>query len=290
MSIVKHSIRLAAALVAAATALSTGGGSAVHAAGAVPWTDTAVTGSIGLCDRSGHPVESGSVDTTPFVARAVSSVPAAPPYNKPGRTATLYAFQPRPGVAPGEWSGDMLTASTRYSNPAHPMTEATGADLSLAGFISEFPPDWDGLLQLRMYLSAPDEPAQSLSYASTTIKVNGSTWSVVSGGTGPCTAGTAESLESIVLPSKDTKARHSAGPIAPATTGPTAVTKQPAAAGSPSPAASSDPGSLDAASTTSSSSGSSSNPLELILIALLARPRRAAAVTWRGRRRKGPTP
>jgi hypothetical protein len=289
MSIVKPCIRLAAALVVAATALSVGGGSAVHAAGAVPWTDTAVTGAIGLCDRSGHAVESGSVDTTPFVWRAVSTAPAPSPYNKPGRTATLYAFQPQPGLAPGEWSGDMLTSSTRYTNPAHPMAEATGGDLSLAGFIGEFPPRWDGLLQLRMYLAAPNEPAQSLSYAATTIKVSGSTWSVVSGGSGPCTAGNAESIESIVLPSKDTAA-HSTATTPPATKQPTGVaTKRPAATGSPSAAGGgSGQGTLDA-SGTSTGSGSSTNPLELVVIALLAAAAGGAAVTWRGRRKKGST-
>ena len=283
MSIVKLSIRLAAVLVAAATALSTGGGSGAHAAGAVPWTDTAVTGAIGLCDSSGHAVEGGSVNTTPFVARAVSSTAAQPPYNKAGRTATLYAFQPQQGEAPGEWSGDMLTSSTYYTNPAHPMAEATGGDLSLAGFIGEFPPRWDGLLQLRLYLSAPNEPADSLSYAATTIKVTGSTWSVVSGGPAACTAGKAESIESVVLPSKDT-AVHSTAPTAPATTGPTgSATKQPAASG-PSAGATSDPDSLDAASTPSGSGGSS-NTVELVVIALLAAVAGGAAVTWRGRRK-----
>jgi hypothetical protein len=289
MSIVKLSMRLAAVLVTAATALSTGGGSAAYASGAVPWTDTAVTGAIGLCDSSGHAIEGGNVNTTPFVWRAVSSTAAPSPYNAAGRTATLYAFQPRQGVAPGDWSGDMLTSSTRYTNPAHPMTEATGGDLSLAGFIGEFPPAWNGLLQLRMYLSAPNQPADSLSYPATTIKVTGSTWSVVNGGTGPCTAGSAESIESIVLPKKDTKVHHTAGPTAPATTGPSAAaTKQPAAAG-PSPAASSDTGSLDAAST-SSDSGSSTNPLEIVIIAVLAAAAGGAAVTWRGRRKNRSTP
>jgi hypothetical protein len=287
MSIVKPSMCLAAALVAAATALSTGGGSAAHAAGAVPWTDTAVTGAIGLCDSSGHAVEGGSINSTPFVARAVSSAAAQAPYNKPGRTATLYAFQPRQDVAPGEWSGDMLTSSTYYTNPAHPMAEATGGDLSLAGFISEFPPAWNGMLQLRMYLSAPNEPADSLSYAAAAIKVTGSSWSLVSGGaTAACTAGKAESIESVVLPSKDTKIHHTTAPTAPAPSDP--ATKQPAA-GVPTSGASGDPGSLDASST-SSGSGSSTNPLEIIVIAVLAAAAGGAAVTWRGRRKSRSTP
>jgi hypothetical protein len=281
-------MRLAAALAVAATALSIGGGSAVYAATAVPWTDTAVTGYIGLCDRNGQPVDSGNLDTTPFVWRAVSSAAARAPYDAPGRTATLYAFQPRQDLAPGEWSGDMLTASTRYSNPVHPMAEATGDDLSLAGFVSEFPPAWDGLLQLRMYLGAPNQPAQALSYAATTIKVSGSTWSVVSGGNVPCSSGRAVSIESILLPNK-ALAGHSPAPSTPAGSQGTASTPSPTIGPigqGGADAAGIDHGALDAATTSPSASGSG-NLIELVVIALLAALAGGAAVAWRHRRSPG---
>jgi hypothetical protein len=277
MSSVKHLVRMAAALGVAATVLSTAGMSAAQAAGSVPWTDTAVTGYLGLCDSSGHPVDSGSLNAAPFVARAVSSVAAPSPYGQSGRTATLYAFQPRQDTAPGQWSGDMLTASTRYSNPAHPTAAATGGDLSLAGFISEFPPVWDGLVQLRLYLGAPSQPPQTLSYASTTIKVTGSTWSVVSGGNVSCTSGTATSIESILLPKKSLRVHHT---VTAATS--SSASSAPAAAAGSAPQAS--PAAGPIAATTTSQSGNTTNVAELILIALLAAALGAAGVSWFHRR------
>ena len=44
------------------------------------------------------------------------------------------------------------TASSRYTNSAHPMAAATGGDDSLEDFIEEFRPKWGGYLELRMYL------------------------------------------------------------------------------------------------------------------------------------------
>jgi hypothetical protein len=285
MFIVKEWLRLAATLGVAATVVFTGPTAAAHASSAVPWTDPAVSGVIGLCNSSGQPIEGGSVSATPFVARAVSSVAAPAPYNKAGRTATLYAFQPHQGLAPGQWSGDMLTASTRYANAAYPTAVATGGDLSLAGFISEFPPAWDGLLQLRLYLSAPDEPAQSLSYAATTIKVTGSTWSVVSGGNVSCNSGAAESIESILLPKKSLATPTASPATSPAAAGATSGTSPAPSQAQASPAGG-DPATLDA---TSAGSGHSTSVLELVVIAVLAASIGGAGVSWLHRRSKGRT-
>ena len=157
-------------------------------------------GSIGLCDQAGHQITSGNVDSVPFVWSAVSSV--APPrgYGGAGRTATLFLYQPRRGVDPGEWSGQLMTSSSRDTNAAHPMTVATGGDLSLADFLSTFPASWDGYLQLRLFVGIPDEPQYTQQYPATDIQVTGDTWRVVRGGAGPCGSGTAQSLESRVLP------------------------------------------------------------------------------------------
>jgi hypothetical protein len=281
MSSVKTISRLAATLVVAASALSAVGTAAANATGALPWTDSAVTGSIGLCDSHGHAVTSGDLDTAPFVTRAVSSVAAPSPYGEPGRTATLYAFQPRPDLAPGEWSGDMLTASTRYSNPAHPMAEATGGDLSLADFVGEFPPAWNGLVQLRLYLGAPGQPPLTTSYASTTVRVSGSTWSVVSGGTVSCTTGQATSIESILLPKKALKVHHvasrstpSAATRTPAGVPASAGTRSAQLSGAAAPVAGGNP---------SSSNGSTNIP-ELVLIAVMAGCLALSGVGWLRRR------
>jgi hypothetical protein len=282
MSSLKQVLRMAAALGVAATALFTGGGALAHAAGAVPWTDSSVTGFLGLCDSHGQPVESGSLDAAPFVTRAVSSVAAPSPYGEAGRTATLYAFQPRQDLPPGKWSGDMLTASTRYTNPAHPMAEATGGDLSLADFVSEFPPSWDGLIQLRLYLGAPSQPPLTVSYASTTVKVTGSTWSVVSGGTASCTSGQATSIESLLLPKKALKVHPVAShPVTPATASSTAGQPGPASSGAGQAAGAT---AAPSATRSASTSGGSTNMPELVLIAVMAVALAASGVSWLRRR------
>lgn len=172
---------------------------AIAATGGVPYTDPSATAAIGLCNRAGHQMTQGNVNTTPFVYHAVSSAPAQAPYNAPGRTATLVAYQPRQDVPAGDWSGDELTASTRYSNPAHPTAAATRNDLSLAGFLQEYPPAWEGLVQLRLFLGAPNQPAYTAAYAATNLKVTGDRWHVVGAVPVDCRSGAAQSIESILL-------------------------------------------------------------------------------------------
>jgi len=177
-----------------------------HATG-LPYTDPSAVGYIGLCDKSGHQITHGSTTTTPLAARAVSSQSAKAPYNEAGRTATLYAYQPRQGLPAGDWSGDELTASSRYTNPAHPMTAATSGDDSLQDFIAEFHPMWDGLLQIRMYLGAPEHPIYSLTYPALNVRVTGKTWHQIGGGAVDCSSGQSESIETILLP-KSTPSAH----------------------------------------------------------------------------------
>jgi len=166
----------------------------------VPYSDPGAVGYIGLCTEQGQQITSGSTSAAPFAWRAVSSTPAQVPYDGPSRTAILMAYQPIQGLAPGDWSGDQLTASSRYSNPANPMVAATATDWSLAQFLTEFRPEWDGLLQLRIYLGADNKPTYSVHYAALDIQVTGDTWHAVDGGPVNCASGTAESIESILLP------------------------------------------------------------------------------------------
>lgn len=163
------------------------------AGGGVPYTDPAVTGSIGLCDVHGHNVLTGHVTDKPFVWLAVGSTSAGTEYGAAGRTAFLAAYQPQRGVAPGNWNGFQLAAASRYSNPAHPMSQATPASSPLQDFLGRYPADWDGLVQLRLVLGGANLPPRIDSYDATDIRVTGDTWQVVRGGTGPCTAGTATS-------------------------------------------------------------------------------------------------
>lgn len=189
-----HASRSISALVAATTLIAAGLGPVgmARADGAVPYTDPAADGFIGLCDTSDHAIDHGSISAQPFVRSAVASVAAPAPYDGEGRTATLFAYQPREGSAPGEWSGQLLTASTRYRDAQHPTAVATTLDDSLATFLGAFPPLWDGLIQLRLFLGAPGQPVRTLQYAATDIRIAGDTWTVVRGGNTACdqTAGT----------------------------------------------------------------------------------------------------
>jgi hypothetical protein len=189
-----------AGLALAAWMSGSGSASAAVRADALPYTDPASVGSLTLCSKDGAPLTSGSITDRPFVWRAVASTAAPEPYGQPGRTATLFAFQPRQGVQPGEWSGDMLTASAKYSNADHPMAQATGVDIALSDYLDGYPPQWNGLVQLRVYLGAPNVPALTTSYSSADIRVTGDTWQLVQGGSSAadCTSGNAISLEALL--------------------------------------------------------------------------------------------
>jgi hypothetical protein len=212
---VSVSTRLSQALFIAGIALA---GSVALSAGtsatspAAPYTDPDAVGSIGLCNQSGQQITSGSVTAQPFAWRAVSTQPAPSPYNNTGRTATLVAYQPQQGLPAGDWSGTQLTSSSRYSNPANPMAAATAADQTLQNIIAEYPPKWSGFLQLRIYLGTANEQAYDQQYPSLNIQVTGDTWQAVGGSTVNCASGTAESLESALLPPTTTTAPPTTAP------------------------------------------------------------------------------
>jgi hypothetical protein len=154
-----------------------------------PYTDAQATGYLTLYDKTGAAIKSGTVTDKPFAYKAVGSKAAATPYNKTGHKATLMAFQPRQGVAAAQWSGDTLTASTGYADVQHPAAQGTTQDFALKDFLDEFPAKWDGMVELRLYLTAPGVPAQTGGYAATDIKVAGNYWVVVGGGPGAGSGG-----------------------------------------------------------------------------------------------------
>jgi len=191
----------------------------------------------------------------------------------------LYAYQPRDGVSPGEWSGEMLTASARYSNPAHPMAQATAADSTLADFVDAYPPQWNGFVQLRIYLGAPDQPIFSATYAATDLQISGDTWTVVRGGSVPCNSGTAVSLEDLVTPTTP----PTTGPGAPATSevvaSTTIATADPSATTTPLAAS-------ESAASTSASSGSSGPSTGLVIaVVVVVLVAIAVSLVWLRRRR-----
>ncbi|MFZ0251251.1 MAG: hypothetical protein WAL61_14995 [Acidimicrobiales bacterium] len=194
-------------------------GSATAAAAAAPtapFTDPSAVGSIGLCNQAGQQITEGSITTRPFAWRAVSTQAAPAPYNNAGRTAILVAYLPQQGLPAGDWSGTEMTASSNYTNPANPMAAATDGDESLQSVVEEFPPKWDGFLQLRMYLDTANRQPYESQYPTLNIQVTGDTWQAVGGSQVNCSSGTAESIETVLLPSTTTTT--SSSPPAPTTT------------------------------------------------------------------------
>lgn len=169
---------------------------AAEASSSQPFTDPNAIGYIGLCDLSGHNVSSGTLDSSPFVWKAVSSVQPPAAYQGKGQNAGLYIYQARQELPPGDWSGDELTSASYYSNRKAPTAVATYKDLSLKVITTEFPPMWNGLYELRMQFGKANYGIYPTSnYPATIIQVTGSTWHVVSGGLVNCGADAATSLE-----------------------------------------------------------------------------------------------
>ena len=191
-----------------------------NAVPAVPYSDYSAQGLITLCDRAGHPVTTGQITDKPFVWRAVSSQPASAAYSGHGQTATLLAYQPRPHAYPPQWSGDTLTSSSTYTNPAAPMAQATRLDFTLQDFLHEFPPMMNGFIQLRIYLGIPGKETLTTTYPSADIQVTGSTWTLVDGGHSGCTAGSATASEVVAVASASPHAGTGSAASSTATTTP----------------------------------------------------------------------
>jgi hypothetical protein len=246
----------------------------------IPFSDPNAHGSIGLCDRNEHPITSGNVKTQPFAWTVVSSVPAPKGYNDTKTSkAQLLAFQPRPQVPPGDWSGEQLTASSFFTNSQHPMAQATVGDLPLLFFVQAYPPMLHGLIQLRIYFTAINRQPYSISYPATVIQVTGNTWRVVSSGpTADCKAGKATSAESLQLSQSALQSDEISSPK------PKTSASHPAGANgshSASPGSSSSPGAQAAGQSNSvPADQSTSDRIAIGLLALLVLGVLAAGVVW----------
>lgn len=191
------------------------------AAANLPYSDPKAKGYIAFCDSHGQSVSGGNIKDLPFVATAISSEPAPAGYAVKNGKATLYAYQPRQGVDPGDWSSQPLSGSSIYSNAKHPMASVTTADKPLEQILQAYPAKWDGLLQLRMFYSAPNMQPYTIQYPATSIKVTGDTWRLVDGGTLPCNVGKAVSIETVLLPPSSFPAPSKAAQTAPSAAGST---------------------------------------------------------------------
>jgi hypothetical protein len=179
----------------------------------VPYTDTNTDGYLGICNRQGHQITSGTINAVPFAWEVVSSAAAPSAVSGKGRTATLYAYQPIEGLEAGDWSGEQITGTSQYTNASHPMAVSTDRDFALSQFLNVFPAKWNGFIELRLFLDAPGAEPQALTYPALTLYISGGTWQAVGGGSVDCTAGQAESEEAI-LPTTTT-AKGSSGSQTP---------------------------------------------------------------------------
>jgi hypothetical protein len=246
----------------------------------LPYSDPDQVGWLTLCNKSLKPITQGSVTAKPFVFRVVGSVGAPRGYFAAGAKATLYAYQPREQTQSSEWSGLQLGPASLYSNRRHPMAEFTPQDLPLAEMTAAFPPIFDHLLELRLYLDVPGEPQDVFTYAAADIQVTGNTWKLVAGNGGSCTSGKVEPIERLYHFASSTKSPaptassrgHAASSSAPATSGGASSTSSPGAT----------PGEATAASGSSNTAAVGFTAgIIVVVIALLA----SSGAWWRRRRR-----
>jgi hypothetical protein len=213
----------------------------------------------------------------------VSSARVPPGYTR----ATLDLFQPIEHINPGDWTGYQLTDDAIFSNPAHPMAQATYADAPLIWPHQSMPPYWDGLYQLRMVFSAPDKQPWDFSYPTAVIKVTGNTWTLVQGGGSSCTDGTAVSVASRLLPRSETGVPKPPAKVithAEAKKGSASPSTTQAAGGSPTTTAVAR-GGADPPGTSSKGGGSSAGAIAGGAIAALVLAGTAALFVFRRRRR-----
>lgn len=217
--------RLCHASLAAASALL---GSVIissppaSASSSIPFKDPYASGTLTLCGRDNRPVTSGSILTAPFVWSAISSTPAPAGYSR----AYLLVYQPIQYEDPSNWTGAQLTEDSIFSNRSHPVTQATNADVPLLYSDRSMPPRWNGLYELRMYFTAPNEPVSSTPYPAAVIQVSGETWKLLTPATTPCNSGSAVSAETFVLPKAELAAPQSIIVDSQPAKGPTETTPQ----------------------------------------------------------------
>ena len=180
--------------------------------GKVPFTDPGIDGWITFCNRSNQPVTSGSLDTVPFAWKAISSAKPPAGYGGASGRVALWAYQPIQYVDPGDWSGSLLTGASAFSNPDHPVVQATNADVPLVGFTQAYPEHWEGLLEIRMMYTAKDKEQLQTPYAAAILRVSGGKWTLVEGGGGSCSQGRGLSMETVALPKKELAKQETASP------------------------------------------------------------------------------
>jgi hypothetical protein len=183
------------------------------AASGLPYTDQYAHGSIGLCDEAGNNITHGSVYDKPFAWRAISSVSAPPALSGPGRKATFYAYQPRKGIDPANWSGQQLGAASAYSSTTVPVAQQTARDPALSDYLNNYPPQWDKLVELRIYFGALNTPVSTSAYPAADIRITGTTWTLLNGAKVDCNAGGTVISAEAAIPASNSVGLQSPQPL-----------------------------------------------------------------------------
>lgn len=158
-----------------------------------PYDDARSTGALTLC-KHGERVSGGKLDERPFADVVLGSTALPAGSDPEGAVATLFAYQPREGVGPEEFSGSPITAAVAFTDPARPATRITKEAWTLQDFVTAFPADLDGFVQLRLVLGTPAGGTLADHYDTADIEVDGDSWELVGGGDASCAdAGTAVS-------------------------------------------------------------------------------------------------
>ncbi len=231
------------------------------ASSGLPYTDQYAHGSIGLCDKAGNNITRGSVYDKPFAWRAVSAVAAAGALAGPGRKATLYAYQPRKGVDPANWSGQQLGAASAYSSTTVPVAQQTDRDPALSDYLNNFPPQWDKLVELRIYFGALNIPVSASSYPAADIRITGTTWTLLNGAKVDCNAGGTVISAEAGIPSSNSVGLRPAQPLSELAA---------KAVGAPAPAQSGSPSAGAVALAGSQSSDAASRHSKTTLVVVVA--------------------
>ncbi|GAA3650403.1 hypothetical protein GCM10022237_07710 [Nocardioides ginsengisoli] len=150
-----------------------------------PYVDAASTGGITLCSATGKAVTGGRIADRPF-ADVVVGETAPAGADREGAVATLFAYQPREGVSPEEYSGSPITAATPYADPSRPAARVTAQAWSIKDFVTAFPAGFDGYVQLRLILGSPAHGSATDHYDTADIRVDGDSWELVRGGHASC--------------------------------------------------------------------------------------------------------
>jgi len=153
----------------------------------VPYDDPQSAGLLTLCSEDGKAVTEGKVSDRPFADVVLGETALPSELDPAGAVATLFAYQPREGVAPSEFSGTPLTAAGELVDPEQPAVVVTEDVWTVADFVTAFPADLDGYVQLRLILGTPGAGTLTENpYDTADLRVDGDRWELVRGGSASC--------------------------------------------------------------------------------------------------------